>query len=54
MKETIKDFYGEGLESTSSLAHIVNKAAFQRLTSYLKDVTAEKIVHGGELNEEEL
>ncbi|KAH8959708.1 hypothetical protein BDL97_06G091600 [Sphagnum fallax] len=55
LKNTIVDFYGEDPRTSKDLAHVVNKNHFKRLTALLDDPsTADKIIHGGERDEESL
>ncbi|XP_062102509.1 aldehyde dehydrogenase family 3 member F1 [Humulus lupulus] len=54
-KKTLKRFYGENPIESKSIARIVNRRHFERLTSYLKDpLVAASIVHGGSLDEDNL
>ncbi len=49
------DFYGEDPHTSKDLARVVNKNHFKRLTALLDDpATADKIIHGGERDEESL
>lgn len=55
LKETIVEFFGEDLSTCAELGRIVNANHFRRLTRLLDDPrTAEKIVYGGERNEQSL
>ncbi len=49
------EFFGEDLSTCAELGRIVNANHFRRLTRLLDDPrTAEKIVYGGERNEQSL
>jgi len=55
LKATIVEFYGEDASTSPDLTHIVNANHFRRITRLLDDPrTTEKIVHGGERNEQSL
>jgi aldehyde dehydrogenase (NAD+) len=49
------EFYGEDASTSPDLTRIVNANHFRRITRLLDDPrTTEKIVHGGERNEQSL
>ncbi len=49
------EFFGEDPSTSAELGRIVNANHFRRLTRLLDDPrTADKIVHGGERNEQSL
>ncbi|CAM6009521.1 unnamed protein product [Sphagnum balticum] len=55
LKATIVEFYGEDASTSPDLTRIVNANHFRRVTRLLDDPrTTEKIVHGGERNEQSL
>ncbi|KAH9536188.1 hypothetical protein CY35_17G094600 [Sphagnum magellanicum] len=55
LKATIVEFYGEDASTSPDLTRIVNANHFRRITRLLDDPrTTEKIVHGGERNEQSL